>query len=232
MKANAKLATTLTIIGTAVLLVVLSASIMMAAFTASKNATTQITFADGVDFSIGGVSTNTWSLSTTTGYGGTIRPELSKFNAITAQCTSGPSSTINAYLRVFAIVWSDSPTTIQNLTIGSDASITDKVTGSTNTANANLTTQENAVLTNLRNSSITNVSYVAMTRQFTLSDKTNSNVITMINQYTPFDGTIPVENLTDKFVKGLVVISAANTTQTLSTWDTVNGYTFTNLMPQ
>ena len=201
LSAKDKFSIAITVLATALLIAVLSFSVMLAAFTQTKQATTTIEFADGVILKVSGInSNNVWTInsnSTTT----TVVAPFS-FDAINVTVTQGAgtaSDSLNVYVRVFAVVYSSSTKGLAEFT----------------QTTTTLTSSED---TKFKSISATNKKYIALTHTFS-ADKDNA---TILNSYTPFADL--ASTTAGETVNGYVLVYATNNVPKAG-WDSVTGYT-------
>ncbi len=213
-KAKDRTVITLAVVLTIVLVVLLSTT-LFAAFTASNRATTTIRFADGVSLNVSGISNNKWTISPNTTTNVTTDATFSAISATEVSGVMTGSPAINVYVRLFAIVWTNSSTALNNLAVGSGGTTT-----------ASYTTKENSLITSA--SAQGSYKAIAITGTFDASGET----LALLNAYKPFTITNAGDGVSGDFVKGVVVISATNTNPaSTNDWDSVNSYTYTSFVP-
>ncbi|MBO5103319.1 MAG: hypothetical protein J6C13_04440 [Clostridia bacterium] len=199
--ANKKFSIAITILTTTLLALVLCASIMLAAFTASRQATTILTFADGIVLEVGGVNGTVWKAGTLTTSGQTTATPPT-FDAVTIKVTKGPTSgKIEVYVRVFAIVYSTSGSTLSAMSTATG--YTNSANGTSTATNNSLTAKEKALLAAVPSGA--SVSYIAVTKTVTAVD---SSATTAISAYKPLASFSQTE--LGKEMRGIVVVSAFN----------------------
>ena len=194
-KTNNKFMVSIYIIATILLTATLAASIVFAILSTTKQSTTQISFADNIVLSSSGISNNTW---TNDASGVVVDPVT--FAAQTVTATKGPSEGVSVYVRMFAVVWSNSSVALADFAEGADATVV---------SSENYTTKEAAYITQFETDSITNYKTICVTVTFTEVDQVKA----MIAAYVPFADSAfenNGEDLMGKYVNGSVVISALN----------------------
>ena len=116
LKAKDKLTIAISVLSTALLVLAVVCSIMFAAFTANKQANTTISFHEGIDIEINGVSSGAWLYN---GTGSTAGPFSSTsgnvvdglaLSPIGLRVTKGASTTTPTYVRVFVVFATTSAT--------------------------------------------------------------------------------------------------------------------------
>ena len=200
LSAKDKFTIAITVLATALLITVLTFSVMLAAFTQTKQATTTIEFADGVILEVSGINDdNVWTINSNSTANTVVAPF--SFDSINVKVTQGAgdaNDNLNVYVRIFAVVYSNSTKVLEDFT--------QTTTG--------LTTSENTKFNNL---TATNKKYIALTHTFS-ADSDNA---TILNSYQPF--TDLASTTSGQTINGYVLIYATNTPPT--DWDAVTGYT-------
>ena len=200
LSAKDKFTIAITVLATALLITVLTFSVMLAAFTQTKQATTTIEFADGVILEVSGInSNNVWTINSNSTNTTVVAPF--SFDAINVTVTQGAgtaSDSLNVYVRVFAVVYSSSTKGLAEFT----------------QTTTTLTSSED---TKFKSIKATNKKYIALTHTFS-ADKDNA---TILNSYQPF--TDLASTTSGQTINGYVLIYATNTPPT--DWDNVPGYT-------
>ena len=212
LSAKDKFTIALTVLASALLITVLTFSVMLAAFTQSKQATTTITFADGVVIEVSGIDGTTWTIDNNST---TVVAPFS-FDPIQVGVRQGAGNGLNVYVRVFAIVYTNSSVALSAF-------------GQTQTA-SNFTTSETTEYNTVTGTDGTSKQCIALTQTFS-SNSESPNFTTILDAYQPFSDL--GANTMGSTVTGYVLIYATNTAPTDDNWDNVLGYTSAvqNLIP-
>lgn len=204
LSAKDKFTIALTVLASALLITVLTFSVMLAAFTQSKQATTTITFADGVVLEVSGINGTTWTINNNSNATTVVAPF--SFDPIQVAVTQGAGNGLSVYVRVFAIVYTDSTVALSAFTQTS----------------ANFTTSENAEYGTVTGTNDTSKRCIALTEEFT-SNSASGSYTTILNAYQPF-ADLGTDTMGSK-INGYVLIYATNTAPADDNWDNVLGYT-------
>ena len=200
LSAKDKFTIAITVLATALLITVLTFSVMLAAFTQTKQATTTIEFADGVILEVSGINDdNVWTINSNSTANTVVAPF--SFDSINVTVTQGAGTSddgLAVTVRVFAVVYSNSAKALADFT-QSSTSFTSSETNKFNGISA------------------TNKKYIALTHTFS-ADSDNA---TILNSYQPF--TDLASTTSGQTINGYVLIYATNTPPT--DWDAVTGYT-------
>lgn len=210
LSAKDKFTIALTVLASALLITVLTFSVMLAAFTQSKQATTTITFADGVVLEVSGIDGTTWTIDNDST---TVVAPFS-FDPIEVGVRQGAGNGLSVYVRVFAIVYTNSSVALS--AFGQTAS--------------NFTTSENTEYNTVTGTDGTSKQRIALTQTFS-SNSESPNFTTILDAYQPFSD-LGADTM-GSTVTGYVLIYATNTAPTDDNWDKVLGYTSAvqNLIP-
>lgn len=210
LSAKDKFTIALTVLASALLITVLTFSVMLAAFTQSKQATTTITFADGVVIEVSGIDGTTWTIDNDST---TVVAPFS-FDPIEVGVRQGAGNGLKVYVRVFAIVYTNSSVALS--AFGQTAS--------------NFTASETTEYNTVTGTDGTSKQRIALTQTFS-SNSESPNFTTILNAYQPFNDL--GANTMGNTVTGYVLIYATNTAPTDNNWDKVLGYTSAvqNLIP-
>ena len=209
LSAKDKFTIALTVLASALLITVLTFSVMLAAFTQSKQATTTITFADGVVIEVSGIDGTTWTIDNDST---TVFAPFS-FDPIQVGVRQGAGKGLSVYVRVFAIVYTNSSVALS--AFGQTAS--------------NFTDSETTEYNTVTGTDGTSKQRIALTQTF--SSNSTTGFTTILNAYQPFNDL--GANTMGSTVTGYVLIYATNTAPTDNNWDKVLGYTSAvqNLIP-
>ena len=209
LSAKDKFTIALTVLASALLITVLTFSVMLAAFTQSKQATTTITFADGVVIEVSGIDGTTWTIDNNST---TVFAPFS-FDPIQVGVRQGAGKGLSVYVRVFAIVYTNSSVALS--AFGQTAS--------------NFTDSETAEYNSVTGTDGTSKQCIALTQTF--SSNSTEGFTEILNTYQPFNDLSA--NTMGNTVTGYVLIYATNTAPTDNNWDKVLGYTSAvqNLIP-
>ena len=209
LSAKDKFTIALTVLASALLITVLTFSVMLAAFTQSKQATTTITFADGVVIEVSGIDGTTWTIDNNST---TVVAPFS-FDPIQVGVRQGAGNGLSVHVRVFAIVYTNSSVALS--AFGQTAS--------------NFTASETTEYNTVTGTDGTSKQRIALTQTF--SSNSTTGFTTILNAYQPFNDL--GANTMGSTVTGYVLIYATNTAPTDNNWDKVLGYTSAvqNLIP-
>lgn len=211
LSAKDKFTIALTVLASALLITVLTFSVMLAAFTQSKQATTTITFADGVVIEVSGIDGTTWTINNNSNATTVVAPF--SFDPIQVGVRQGAGNGLSVHVRVFAIVYTNSSVALS--AFGQTAS--------------NFTTSETTEYKTVTGTDGTSKQCIALTQTFSSNSTTGFTKI--LNAYQPF-ADLGTDTMGSK-INGYVLIYATNTAPTDNNWDKVLGYTSAvqNLIP-
>lgn len=177
LNAKEKFMVGVTVMCTVLIACALACTIVLAAFTASKQATTTIQFHGGITLSLTGVTDNKWTYkcNNTGSYGTTGNPlkqlDLSSIKAKFKNSSAKDSQT-TVYVRVFVLLTTDSTGTLPT--------ITGNITYTSNTSSI-LTANENTFVNNNKLTN-TNTTYAVATYNTTTGTSSNYGAeVTIIN---------------------------------------------------
>lgn len=182
------------------LVIAVVSTITLAAFNFARNATTTLRFADNVTLDVAGVNNaHVWLASSDNNATFIINDATltaPAFKSIDVKVTSGPSTNVDVYVRVFAICYT-TYSSIQNITAGS---------GSTTTTS--YTAQEQALINAVPKNGTNPYPYSVqcVVKQYSA---VSTNYETMINQFYPLTQTLNSTHLGAE-MHGIVVITAKN----------------------
>ncbi|MBQ7978034.1 MAG: hypothetical protein IJ301_05565 [Clostridia bacterium] len=201
-----------TILGATLLTIALACTLVFAAFTSNKQATTTIQFHEGVEMTVTGIdNSGKWIYNTTgatTGFASTSPTTAAldglALSPITASVTKGAKAATPIYVRVFAVVTSsvaEGTAALPTPTLGANMTSTSLLTGETSFINSAMLTQKK---------------YVAGT-----TSVTSSASISLLNVYQLFQANSATNAFHGSTLKAYVRIYASTNN---TDWGT--GYTF------
>ncbi len=210
--------------------VVFASSVLWAAFSAKKTGSTLISFDEGVELNITGITNHAWNV-TNNMY---VNNDTTTFNNISATCTKG-TATRTVYVRTFAMIWTDSTQVFDNaLSMAGSPVVGETLAKNANIASTtNLTTLEQGLINQYKTTMESRMYKVSTT---TFTDKsTAQNLVAPIAPYlaTTYSDASKGVKLEGKHIYGIVVITAMikdGTAPTVSDWTSANTYTATALL--
>lgn len=152
LKAKDKLIIALSILGTVLLVITLACSIVFAAFSANKQATTTIKFHEGVEIAVSGIDSNGKWIYNTDGSNtfATTAPTTAAIDGlalspIKVSVSKGASKSIPVHVRIFAVVTTNSTGTLPELKLGTGLKESTNITGETAFLNS-ITTPKKSIV--------------------------------------------------------------------------------------